>query len=418
MRSGQRTLADTPDAVLIVCGGLLQVPAVSIAHELGLRVVMTDANPDALAMRLADEPVALDIYDVEGHIALVDDLRRRYRLRGVFAEGADVEVTVAAAAARAGLPGIPIEAALNTKNKVRTRRCLDAAGIPNPRWATVRNESEARTAAAEIGLPLMVKAVDNSASRGTTRVDDFAALGRAVTEAIENSSTRTALLESYFSGSEQSVEILFDASGTCHHLNVVDRPFEHDHGYAIELGHLNPSRLGKGLRQTLFELAERAAAATGVRFGAFKADTIWTASGPRILEVTARLSGGFDCQYTTPLSSGRNFIRAAMRLAVGMPLDPGDLNYRWHRHAAAWVAFPTPGRVRSISGVDRALAQPGVKEVFLRVAEGEVILPYHDCATRPAFVIAVGDTADEAVTNAKAGVAALSIETVSAANAV
>ena len=49
----------------------------------------------------------------------------RYHLRGVFTEGADVEVTVAAAAAVANLPGIPIEAALNTKNKQRMRQCFD-----------------------------------------------------------------------------------------------------------------------------------------------------------------------------------------------------------------------------------------------------------------------------------------------------
>ena len=115
-------------------------------------------------MSLADEPIALDIYDLPGHALLVDELKRRYRLRGVFAEGADVEVTVAAAAAHAGLPGIPLEAALNTKNKVRMRRAFDRAGIPNPRWAEVRTQDEAGPAAQRIDLPLMVKAVDNSAS--------------------------------------------------------------------------------------------------------------------------------------------------------------------------------------------------------------------------------------------------------------
>ena len=73
------------DAILIVCGGLLQVPAVEIAHGLGLKVVMTDINPRAAAMALADEPVTLDTFDAEGHTRLVDDLARRYNLRGVFA---------------------------------------------------------------------------------------------------------------------------------------------------------------------------------------------------------------------------------------------------------------------------------------------------------------------------------------------
>src|SRR5712691_7574001 len=163
-------LAATPDAVLIVGGGLLQLPAVPIAHGMGLAVVMTDRRLDAPAMRLADEPVALDIYDVSGHLRLADDLRRRYRLRGVFAEGADVEVTVAAVAAHTGLPGIPVEAAANTKNKARMRACLDRAGIPNPRWAEVDGATAGLRAAASIGYPLIVKAVDNSASRGATLV--------------------------------------------------------------------------------------------------------------------------------------------------------------------------------------------------------------------------------------------------------
>ena len=408
----------TPDAILIVCGGLLQVPAVPVARELGLEVVITDANPEAPAMRLADDPVVLDIYDVPGHLALVDELRSRYRLRGVFAEGADVEVTVAAAARHAGLPGITVEAAENTKNKVRMRQCFDRAGIPNPRWAEVSSAGQAYDAAIRIGLPLMVKAVDNSASRGTTRITELARLGDAVELARANSTTRTALLESCFIGEEQSVEILFDERGAAHHLNVVDRPFTTDGPYAIELGHVNPSKLSRSDQAILFRLTEEAARATGVGFGAFKSDTIWTSDGPRILEVTARLSGGFDCQYTTPLSTGRNFIRAAMRLAVGMPLDPADLRHRWHRYAAAWVAFPEPGRVRRIRGIEKALELPGVKEVFLRIAVGDIVLPARDCATRPAFVIAVGESREEAIRNAQRGVDALTIETEETANAV
>jgi len=402
------------DAILIVCGGLLQVPAVEIAHGLGLTVVMTDANPRAAAMAMADVPVTLDIYDADGHCRLVDDLERRYRLLGVFAEGADVEVTVAAAAAHAGLPGIPVEAALNTKNKVRTRQALDRAGIPNPAWAEVRALDEARRAAERIGFPLMAKAVDNSASRGTSRVDNVQGLAAVIEAAKAVSTTGTALLEGCFVGDEQSVETLWDGRGRVHRLNIVDRPFDRSKGYAIELGHVNPTSLGPAEQDALFALTERAAIATGVQFGAFKADTIWTANGPRIIEVTARLSGGFDCQYTTPLSSGRSFIRAAMCLSIGREIDPADLAHRWRRHAAAWVAFPSPGRIVGISSVDDVKKLPGVAEVILRVGEGDVIQPYRDCGARPAFVIAVGDTREQAIARAQAGASALQIETVPA----
>ena len=54
---------------------------------------------------------------------------------------------------------------------------------------------------------------------------------------------------------------------------------------------------------------------------------------------------------------------------------------------------------------------PGVKEVFLRVKEGDVIQPYTTCVARPAFVIAVGETYENAIQNAQAGAAALHIQT-------
>lgn len=399
------------DAILIVGGGLLQVPAVEIARSLGLAVIVTDRNPDAPAMTIADEAAAIDIYDIPAHRNLVMDLSRRWRLRGVFTEGADVEWTVAEAAAAAGLPGVPPASAKMTKNKVLTRRALDRAGIPNPRWAEVTTLADATKAASDIGFPMVVKAVDNSASRGTTKITAASALPEAFAHAVENSSTGTALLEQCLFGEEQSVEILFDEAGRCHRLNVVDRLFAREGEYAIELGHVNPSGLTSEQQGAVFALAERAAQAVGIRFGAFKADTMWTADGPRILEVTGRLSGGFDCQYTTPLATGRDFIRAAMRLAIGEPLDPADLKPTRQRVAAALAAFPPPGRVTRLDGIDDALRSPGVAHVFLRTAIHDEIRPYHDCAARPAFVIAHGATHEEAVSRARQAIARLDFGT-------
>lgn len=401
------------DAILIVCGGLLQVPAVSIARELGLKVIVTDANPQAPAMRLADEPVVLDIYDVAGHEALVERLGKTYRLRGVFTEGADVEVTVAAAAARAGLPGIPVQAARNTKSKVLMRRCFDRHGIPNPEWGEASTLQEAQAAALRIGFPLVVKAVDNAASRGTTRVSDANRLEAAFKTAAANSTTGTALLEKCLQGEEQSVEILFDAAGGCHHLNVVDRIFQDSGAYAIELGHVNPSGLPPSRKSELFALAESAARATGVNLGAFKADTIITPAGPRILEVTARLSGGFDCQYTTPLATGRNFIRAAMMLALGEEIEARDLEHQRHLFAAAWAYLPSStGTIRHIAGVEEARRLTGVREIFLRLQVGDELTSYENCAQRAAFVIATGNSRRQAIDHARQAAGALKFETV------
>jgi biotin carboxylase len=398
-------------AVLVVSGGVLQLPAVDAAHDLGLAAILTDRDPHAPALQVADEAHAVDIFDVEGHVALARRLQETWDLRGVFCQGADVEVTVAGVADALGLPGIPVQAARTTKNKALMRAAFDAAGVVNPTWVEVRDVDDSEAALEVTGLPCYVKALDNSASRGTTRVESADDLRTAVRHAMANSTTGTALIEECYVGPEQSVETLFDAEGGVHRLNMVDRLFTHEGGWALELGHVNPSRLPADVQESIFDLAAEAAAACGVGFGVFKADTILTPDGPRILEVASRLSGGFDAQVTTPLATGRNFIRAAMRLAVGMPLDETDLKVSRDGYAAAWAALPAPGRVVSIDNLDEVRGLNGVHDVFLRTAPGEVVQPYIDCGARPAFVIADAETYDDAIARAQAGALTLSITT-------
>jgi biotin carboxylase len=388
-----------PEAVWIVCGGAMQVSAVEAAHSLGLKAIVSDRNFKAPAMRAADYAVLADIYDVPGHLQAADVLRAQYRIVGVFTEGADCEVTVAALAEHLGLPGIGAQVAQRCKNKAKMRRYLYEQGLsPVASFETARL-SQAIDWADARGYPVMVKAVDNCASRGTRRVDRPEDLGEAFLDAVVNSTTGTALLEEYLEGPQQSVEILFPGDGCCLWLNIVDRPFDG----VLELGHVNPTGLGVQQQAALYTLTEQVAAAVGVRFGAFKCDTIWTKAGPRVLECTARLSGGFDCQLSTPRATGRNFIRAALAIACGRPYDPADLEHRWHKHCAVWAALPKTGKVAAIDSAALATPPECVTDVLLRVQVGDVIEPYAHCAQRPAFVAAVADTYAEALEAAQAG---------------
>ena len=118
---------------------------------------------------------------------------------------------------------------------------------------------------------------------------------------------------------------------------------------------------------------------------------------------------GPEQRLASSYPAARRHLWAA--LAVGLPLETQDLKHQWRRYAAAWVGFPSPGRVAEIRGLDKALSLPGVKEVFVRMGVGEVIPPYADCAARPVFAIAAGDSYDEAVKNAKRAVAAVEFVT-------
>ena len=263
--------------------------------------------------------------------------------------------------------------------------------------------------ARDIGLPLIVKPRDSSGSRGTVKVEAEEELAAAVADAARWSSDGVALLEQLLTGPEQSVDTLV-ADGRHWRCNIVDRPFAGGR-FAIEIGHDNPTTLDPGQQEELYALVERTARAVGIDVGAAKADTMWTADGPVVLEMTARLSGGFHCQYTSPLAYGTNDIKAAMDLALGRPLDPADVTPRWHRHAICRSLFPAPGRILAVDGVAEALALPGVEEVLSRMGPGDVIEPYRTCVDRPCFVITAGDTRAAALAAMDAAERAIVIRT-------
>jgi biotin carboxylase len=404
------------DAVWIVGAGPLQVPLLEEAHALGLAVVMSDRNPEAPGAAQADLFLPLDTMDPEAHRLAAHRGVEGLHLRGCCTAGADCAPAVAAVAEALGTPGIPYPIAQLTHNKFDVRCALDGAGlaadqpgyrlvdwqVPTPREArgdsavgmAERLEEAQRWSAA--GQTLVVKPLEQSASRGVSIVPPEgrgrweAAFLRAALAAPQDS---RVLIEEALTGSEHSAEMIRDGHRRILFWNVVDRPFRYDDGVPFELGHVNPSRLSAAQLDATLDLLVRAADALAVTWGPFKCDLLWTATGPKILECTARLSGGWDCQATTPLSSGRSPMRAVLRLACGYPMDRQELTWQHWRYAACAAILPRPGRLVAWDPEAIVEGRPVLAErIILNVRRGECIAPYTHCATRPGFAICVRDT--------------------------
>ena len=138
-----------------------------------------------------------------------------------------------------------------------------------------------------------------------------------------------------------------------------------------------------------------------VNFSVFKADTIITKDGIKILEVTPRLSGGFDSQKTTPISSGRNFIKSAIKLSLNIPLEKNDLVHKKKKFSAVWTVLPTPGKIKTIKGVDIAKRMKGVREIIIMKQKNETIPKIIDNTKRPAYVISEATSYEQAMNIAK-----------------
>ena len=114
--------------------------------------------------------------------------------------------------------------------------------------------------------------------------------------------------------------------------------------WGVEVGHINPAQHPVAVREEMHAQIKAAGLALGMgeeKGGhVLKADIMLTDKGPIIIEMTPRLSGGWDSSATTP-ARGADFHAGVIYLALGKPLD---LN-AWH----TFFEFKNPNLYASIS---------------------------------------------------------------------
>jgi carbamoylphosphate synthase large subunit len=301
------------------------------------------------------------------------------------------------------LPSVPSKIAHLVNNKELFRIEMKKLGIPGPRFQIVtrRDLSVLREIIDYVGYPLIVKNSSSSGSRGTKIFysDNFKGVYSMVEEAIEVSRSKKALIESLWEGSEHTVETIFDVNGIFHRCFITDRLFDKSKGFALETGLVHPSKLTNDEQNQMYILAQKISNAIGIKIGAAKFDMMQTKEGPRIIEMTVRLSGGFDCQYLVPSATGKNVIKAAILTALGENFSNKLLKDTKHRVALSESIWPPPGKITKIDGVDKAEEINGFEFMHFRYDIGDIVESYTDCTKRVCHIIASGDDYAEAKEN-------------------
>lgn len=401
----------TPPLVLFIGAGRHQRPAIVRAKERGLRVAAVDRNPHAPGLAVADVPLIVDFQDVGRVVAEA----RRLRPDGVLTVSADRAVPVVAAVAEAlGLPGIGTATARRLTNKVEMRRALAAAGIPQPAFAAARDPAQARAALRTVGTPAVLKPADSGGQRGVVRIDTAADLEASLPAALAESPTGEVIVEEYLPGTEMN-GIALARGGRVETLTLSDRLRPPGIGFGVGWIHLYPASLNGARLRRAEETAAQAVAALGLRDGIAFPQLIAAPDGSvRVVEVAARIPGGQMADLVRH-AVGVDLVEIALRQALGEEVPDELCRPRFRQPLAVrfLTAAPGPlplGRVRAVRGLERALAQPGVVQAESYMTVGETIRPVRLDGDRRGYVIAVGDTAEEALARAEAAAALIEVE--------
>jgi len=399
--------------LLIVSGGIEAADAAKRAKEMGLYVVVSDRDPEAPGFAFADSCIIADVYGAAETASAAERFNRKIRkIDGVICVAADAPVTTATVAARLGLPGISVETAELACDKLAMKRRFAERGVNVPWFAEVSTVHELQRIAIERGNNLVIKPVDSRGSRGVQRIAQVSDLAKAYELARNHSPTQRVMVEEYLDGPQVSTEsVVID--GRCYTPGFSDRNYEYLDTYApffIENGGDLPSHLPQDIQSKVKDLVATAAQALGVTSGTVKGDIVVHKGEPYVIELAARLSGGFFCTREIPLNTGVDFIGCAIKVALGEPVLPEELEPTASNAVIQRYAFPAPGRVVSVTGAEEAMKVTGIAEVVVTAKPGDVIPPAGDKRPSAAMVLATGPSRDAALAAANDALARLQIK--------
>lgn len=149
--------------------------------------------------------------------------------------------------------------------------------------------------------------------------------------------------------------------------------------------------------QEIKKLVTKASKSLGIHIGPAKSDLIEDENGFQILEMPARLSGGFHSQYTTPLGTGMDPIKLVLQMAVGDDINLDFIKPVRNGYSMCAGVFPKAGKILSIEGIDDALKIDGVDEIICTKGPGDLIENYLDNGKRFFWIITSGDTRESVI---------------------
>ncbi|HXV33330.1 MAG TPA: ATP-grasp domain-containing protein [Gaiellaceae bacterium] len=371
--------------LLVLGAGPAQLGLHRAARERGLFVIACDRDPTAVGFEFVDRRAVVSVEDE----AAISQLARAEQVDGIIAPGIDWPVAIAARiAAHNGLPHpVTPETAALTVLKHRQRKRLAEHGVPQPRWQVTNEVVEG------LPLPAVVKPVDRQGQKGLAVVRDHDELRAAIAAAVEASRNGLALVEELVGGPEVTVNA-FSLGGVFHPLTVTDRLTADAPAFGVALAHVWPSEHAV---EEAVEAARLAADALGVTDGPTYTQIVLGPDGPRVMELAARLGGGHDAELCrVALRVDLNGL--ALAAALGEPLETPEPA----PSGGAVVRFlvPPPGVLEDVAGLEEALAVDGVVDARVYRAPGWEFGPFRRGNDRAGYVLARGESREEALARA------------------
>lgn len=376
------------------------------AGRLGLELVIASDRRSTLEALMGDRAQVIRLDRPDEAAAKLTTLHERLPFDAALGVDDQGVMIASLVAERLGLAHSPVAAVTATRDKARTRQVLTEAGLEQPRWRLLRPHQEATAAIDAVDLPLVVKPLSLSASRGVIRANTPEAALVAIRRTRALVPGEPLLIESYVPGAEVAVEALA-SSGEAAILAIFDKPDPLEGPYFEETIYVTPSRLPRGVQTRLAGELQHAVGALGLSEGPLHAEFRLASSGPVLLEVAARSIGGL-CSRALRFGAGVSLEELILRHALGIGL--GQLELETAASGVMMIPIPLAGTLREVRNLDAARAVKGVVGIEITIPPGQAVVPLPEGDRYLGFIFSTGSEPDEVEDSLRKAHAVLDID--------
>ena len=290
---------------------------------------------------------------------------------------------------------ISVEALKIMEDKTETRRALKE-NATTPIFEVFQPVDNISTfIKKEHKFPLIVKSPMSKASKDVYLVKNRFELRKIMKKFLRIYPDQQILLEEYLDGPQYLVEVLVH-KGKINIVAVFKQEITKElkfivTGYAVQLNVKDDlyKKLSSTVESIMNDLkVANAACHLEIR----NVNGNW-----KLIEINPRISGGAMNRMIEE-AFGINLVEETIKLYLG---DEPNVDRKHEKHLYThYITINSVGRLLKVTGKKRAANEPGVREVYIKSRKKAVIRPPISMGHRYGYVMATGETLDEAKENA------------------
>ena len=294
----------------------MQMPPIGYARRQGHYVITCDYLPENPGHRLAHEYHNVSTTDMKA----VLEVARNAGIDGIVAYASDPAAPTAAYVGNAlGLVSNPYEAVLTLARKDLFRRFLRDHGFHVPRSESFGSVREAREYAGTLSLPIFVKPVDSSGSKGVTQLQDLDDLETAFSHALKYSRAKRVVVEERICRKGYQVA----GDGFIVDGRLAFRCFANEHfdklcNGLVPIGESFPAIHDKRLLETAHRETQRLLTLLGMKTGALNFDFVFTETGEFFFLELGPRNGGNLIPEVINYVTGVDLVKYTVDAALGL----------------------------------------------------------------------------------------------------